>query len=245
MPRRFGEARSVCAAARTWLTVPGALSSVSRYMVWIESMTTISGPRRRDRARRRCRDAGRGGELHRRVGDAEPRGAQPHLIDRLFAGDIGSASPPCVGERGERPAAAAWICRCRDRRRPAAPSPARGRRRRRGRIRRCRSGAAAAPRASPCRPIEARARAALAAAAWRGFRRRRCAATSSTRVFQAAAAHRSARPICGWTAPHYWQTNWPRAWPERDRLPSSWRHRALGFMPRGLPSGSGRRRGRG
>src|SRR6266849_6236877 len=42
-PRRLARRMSSCAAARTWLTVPGALSSVSRYMVWIESMTTICG----------------------------------------------------------------------------------------------------------------------------------------------------------------------------------------------------------
>src|SRR5260370_1103539 len=42
-PRRLARRMSSCAAARTWLTVPGPLSSVSRYMVWIESMTTICG----------------------------------------------------------------------------------------------------------------------------------------------------------------------------------------------------------
>ena len=45
MPRRLARPISSCAAPRTWLTVPGELSSVSRYIVWIESMTTTSGPR--------------------------------------------------------------------------------------------------------------------------------------------------------------------------------------------------------
>ena len=35
-PRRLARPISSCAAPRTWLTVPGALSSVSRYIVWIE-----------------------------------------------------------------------------------------------------------------------------------------------------------------------------------------------------------------
>src|SRR5438132_522634 len=42
-PRRFASPISSWAAPRTWLTVPGALSSVSRYIVWIESITTRSG----------------------------------------------------------------------------------------------------------------------------------------------------------------------------------------------------------
>src|SRR5260221_10801520 len=42
-PRRLASPISSCAAPRTWLTVPGALSSVSRYIVWIESITTRSG----------------------------------------------------------------------------------------------------------------------------------------------------------------------------------------------------------
>ena len=36
-------------------------------------------------------DRGFGGELHRRVGKPQPLGAQPHLRDRLFAGDVDRA----------------------------------------------------------------------------------------------------------------------------------------------------------
>ena len=39
MARRISSA----AEARTWATVPGAESSTSTYMVWIESTTTTSG----------------------------------------------------------------------------------------------------------------------------------------------------------------------------------------------------------
>ncbi len=42
-PRRFASRISSCAQARTWLTVPGAESRLSRYIVWIESMITTSG----------------------------------------------------------------------------------------------------------------------------------------------------------------------------------------------------------
>ena len=35
-PRCLATRINSCAAPRTWLTVPGALSSVSRYIVWIE-----------------------------------------------------------------------------------------------------------------------------------------------------------------------------------------------------------------
>ena len=43
MPRRLASRTSACAEARTWVTVPGALSSVSSHMVWIESITTSLG----------------------------------------------------------------------------------------------------------------------------------------------------------------------------------------------------------
>ncbi len=37
-------------------------------------------------------DLGFGGELDRRLGEAETLGAQPHLIDRLFTGNIDDAA---------------------------------------------------------------------------------------------------------------------------------------------------------
>ena len=42
-PVRLANPISAWAAARTWATVPGAESSSSAYMVWIESMTTKAG----------------------------------------------------------------------------------------------------------------------------------------------------------------------------------------------------------
>ena len=43
-PQRFAACINSWAEARTWLTVPGAESSVGKYMVWMESITTISKP---------------------------------------------------------------------------------------------------------------------------------------------------------------------------------------------------------
>ena len=42
-PERLAKRISACAAPRTWVTVPGADSTVSVHMVWIESMTTRRG----------------------------------------------------------------------------------------------------------------------------------------------------------------------------------------------------------
>src|SRR3546814_3509470 len=42
-PRRLARRMSSDAEARTWATVPGAESSTSTYMVWMESTTTTSG----------------------------------------------------------------------------------------------------------------------------------------------------------------------------------------------------------
>ena len=42
VPLALATCTSACAQARTWETVPGADSSASDHMVWIESMTTAS-----------------------------------------------------------------------------------------------------------------------------------------------------------------------------------------------------------
>ena len=42
-PLSLAKRISSCAEARTWLTVPGAPSIRSEYMVWIESITTRAG----------------------------------------------------------------------------------------------------------------------------------------------------------------------------------------------------------
>src|SRR5437899_1360524 len=70
-PRRLARPINSCAAPRTWLTVPGALSSVSRYIVWIESMMTRSGG----------------------AAEALWRSAARHLLDKAVPGAAGLAPP--------------------------------------------------------------------------------------------------------------------------------------------------------
>src|ERR1700747_711259 len=88
-PRRLARRISSCAAPRTWLTVPGALSKVSRYMVWIESTTTRPGASTRVERGDEVAHAAGGGQQHRTLGNPKALGAQPNLIDRLLAGDVG------------------------------------------------------------------------------------------------------------------------------------------------------------
>ena len=82
---------SACAEARTCVTVPGADSTVSVHMVWIE----IDHDQARHRALRQRRDdvldRGFGGELHRRIRQPQPLGAQPHLRHGFFAGYVNHA----------------------------------------------------------------------------------------------------------------------------------------------------------
>ena len=80
-------------------------------MVWIESITSRAGgapllERGQDVAHR-----GRRGELDRRVAEAEPARAQPHLVGRLLARDIGDALARAA-RSSPRPAAAGSTCRC-------------------------------------------------------------------------------------------------------------------------------------
>ena len=93
----------------------------------------------------------------RRLGEAEPFGAQPHLRDRLFARDIDGAMARRARARPP-PGSAASTCRCRDRRRPAAPSRARSRRRSPGRARPRRRRAAAPRCVSPASGSSANSR---------------------------------------------------------------------------------------
>ena len=146
---------------------------------------------------------GRGGELHRRVAQAQPLGR---------AGAPGRAPPrrrcrrrPCAGAPAPpRPAAAASTCRCRDRRRSAAPSPPPGRRRRRGRTRRCRSGSAAAAASMPRRPANSSVR-PLPARAMPPPAGPGAGAASSTMVFHSPQDSQRP-PHLLVTAPHDWQT---------------------------------------
>ncbi len=98
------------------------------HMVWIESMTTRRGVLPSRQGCDDVLDRGLGGELDRRRGEAEPFGAQPHLRDRLLAGNIDRAVRRIAPAR-PRPGSAASTCRCPDRRRPAAPSRGQSRRR--------------------------------------------------------------------------------------------------------------------
>ena len=82
---------SACAEARTCVTVPGADSTVSVHMVWIESITIRRGTGAFRQRRDDVLDRGFRGELHRRVGKAKTLGAQPHLRHRLFAGYVDRA----------------------------------------------------------------------------------------------------------------------------------------------------------
>ena len=90
-PERLAKRISACAAPRTCVTVPGAESTASVHMVWIESMTTRRGVLPSRQRRDDVLDRGLGRELDRRVGEAEPLGAQPHLRDGFLAGDVDGA----------------------------------------------------------------------------------------------------------------------------------------------------------
>ncbi len=50
-PRDFATRMSSAEQLRTWATVPGAESRLSRYSVWMESITTTSGASGRLEAR--------------------------------------------------------------------------------------------------------------------------------------------------------------------------------------------------
>ncbi len=81
----------ICAEERTCVTVPGADSTVSVHMVWIESITTKAAAPALGQGGDDVLDIGLGGELDRRAGKAEPLGPQAHLRHRLFARDIDDA----------------------------------------------------------------------------------------------------------------------------------------------------------
>src|ERR1700712_1715880 len=68
---------SACAEARTWVTVPGADSTVSVHMVWIESITINRGTAPSDSVET--------------ISSTEVLGAQPHLGHRFLARDIDRA----------------------------------------------------------------------------------------------------------------------------------------------------------
>ena len=84
-PRDLASRISSKLDARTWLTLPGALSTLSSHMVWIELMTTRPRSRSPSRVGGDVAHVDRRGKLERRVGQTEPARPQPDLIDRLLA----------------------------------------------------------------------------------------------------------------------------------------------------------------
>jgi hypothetical protein len=65
-------------------------------MVWIERVVPV------ERGDDVAHAAG-GGQQHRALGDTKALGAQPNLIDRLLAGDVGGTRRRCLGlPRGRR-----------------------------------------------------------------------------------------------------------------------------------------------
>ncbi len=80
--RFLGVADQLLSAPRTWLTVPGAESRLSRYMVWIESMITRSA-RSAVRLAMMSRTLVAAARPSGRCLLAQASGAQAHLIDGL------------------------------------------------------------------------------------------------------------------------------------------------------------------
>jgi hypothetical protein len=95
---RLAKVTSSCAAARTWLTEPGAASTVSSHMVWIESMIARAGRSASSvvRMSRRLVSAPAGPAASPRPKPLRPH---PHLGAGLLARDI-QAFQPLAGETG-------------------------------------------------------------------------------------------------------------------------------------------------
>ena len=199
----LGEADQLGRAAAHLATVPGAQSSVSRYIVWIESITTRSGGVAAVEAGEDVAHVGGRGELHRvrLQAQAARRAAAPdRSLPRRRCRR--SAAAWRRSRRAAPPAAAGSICRCRDRRRPGSASRAPARRRSPGRTRRCRSSAAGVRRLA----VERRSNStALALAAPRPFGSAYRAAASSTMAVPGAAGLAPAHPARE-AAPQLWQT---------------------------------------
>ena len=200
LPRCLAKRISAWAAARSWVTVPGACSSPSTHMVWIESTISRSGACGRSTVASMSPAEVALASCTGGVSEAEPKGAQPDLVDRFLAADIDDRAA-LDGQGGcrlqhQRALADAGVAADQDRRpgddaaaqHPVELVDAAGQARRRGRWR--------------LRAARARAagRCALPPAAGAGL-----AAASSTRLFQAPQS--SQRPAQrGWAAPQLWQT---------------------------------------
>ena len=99
-PRALASRISSKALARTWPTVPGALSSVSSHMVWIESITTSAASGAASIRRRDVAQIDRGGEFQLGPREPQPAGAQPHLLHRLLARNVQHPPPARRQRRG-------------------------------------------------------------------------------------------------------------------------------------------------
>ena len=81
------------------MTVPGADSTVSVHMVWIESMITSRGGWPCDSVATMSSTQVSAASSTGASREAQPLGPQPHLRHRLFAGDVDDAVA-LAGERG-------------------------------------------------------------------------------------------------------------------------------------------------
>ena len=98
-PARLGQPDQLERRGAHLADVPGALSMASSHMVWMESITTMAASALGLQRGGDVAQVDGGGEFQRRVGEAEPAGAQAHLLDRFLAGDVEHA-PAGAGERG-------------------------------------------------------------------------------------------------------------------------------------------------
>ena len=82
---------SACAEPRTWVTVPGADSTVSVHIVWIESMTIRRGVLPSERVAMMSSTAVSAASSTAASRKPEPLGAQPDLRHGFFTGNVNCA----------------------------------------------------------------------------------------------------------------------------------------------------------
>ena len=91
---------SACALPRTWVTVPGADSTMSVHMVWIESITISRGVLPSDSVAMMSSTEVSAASSTAAVAQAEPLGAQAYLRHRFFTGDVDRAMAGAGQRRG-------------------------------------------------------------------------------------------------------------------------------------------------
>ena len=210
VPRRLAKRISSCALVRSWVTVPGAARRCRR--TWSGSDRSPPAGACADRRWPGCRAPRSPRQLDRRRRHPEPRGAQPDLVDRLLAADVGD-----LARRAS--AAAAWSTSV------DLPMP----------------GSPPIRTAEPCDqpPPSTRSSSAIAAGRRAGRPRRPASPTSSSRLpCRAALAAPGSPPLLDERVPLAAGVAAPG--PARDRRRSSGRRSALRRAIR--PSDRGRRR---